>query len=300
MAARWLEVARRQHESARKILQREPTTQVFRAGDPVRRETEAFVHRWSVAGELERQATLATGCPGIVLYGRRRMGKSTVLRNLDGFLPKELGVVWLSMQSARAHASLPRLLATISERLGAAIPRFGSPQPGDLAAFEEVLATANEELERRERRLLVGLDEYEYLDRKIGEGVFPEDLLGSLRESIQHHRGLVWLFAGSHQITDLDHAPWTSYLVSVRTVEVPPFSAEETRLLLTEPLRHSSLFRDPGSRPSFEPGFWGEDGIDRVHAETGGWPHLVQLLAENLVDRVNDAGASEVTPKLFG
>ena len=38
-------------------------------------------------GELERQIMLSTGCPGIVLYGRRRTGKSTVLLNLSGFLP---------------------------------------------------------------------------------------------------------------------------------------------------------------------------------------------------------------------
>jgi hypothetical protein len=154
-------------------------------------------------------------------------------------------------------------------------------------------------LERRGRRLLIGLDEYEYLDRKIDAGVFPENLLGSLRESIQCHRRLVWLFAGSHAITELPHAPWTSYLVSVRTVEVPPFTAEETRLLLTEPLRHCRLFRDADRRPAFEPGFWGEGGIERVHAEAGGWPHLVQLVAESLVDRVNDTGASQVTPELF-
>ena len=48
-------------------------------------------------------------------------------------------------------------------------------------------------------------------------------------------------------------------------------------------MKHSRLFeRDESKRPRFEPGFWGEDGIARIQAETAGWPHLVQLLAERL------------------
>ncbi len=110
-----------------------------------------------------------------------------------------------------------------------------------------------------------------------------------LRESIQTHRRIVWLFAGSHAIEELTHAEWSSYLISARTVEVPAFTEAETRLLLTEPMKHSRLFeRDESKRPRFEPGFWGEDGIARIQAETAGWPHLVQLLAETAVDLCNE------------
>ena len=115
------------------------------------------------------------------------------------------------------------------------------------------------------------------------------DLLHMLRESIQTHRRIVWLFAGSHAIEELTHAEWPSYLISARTVEVPAFTEAETRLLLTEPMRHSRLFaRDESKRPHFESGFWGEDGIARIQAETAGWPHLVQLLAETAVDLCNE------------
>ena len=116
-------------------------------------------------------------------------------------------------------------------------------------------------------------------------------MLTLIRESIQSHRQLIWLFAGSHHISELKSAEWSSYLVSARTIELLPFDAAETALLLTEPLKFSPLWQpdDPG-RPRFEPGFWGEGGIERVHAEAGGWPHLVQLLAETAIDLFNDAG----------
>ena len=72
--------------------------------------------------------------------------------------------------------------------------------------------------------------------------------------------------------------------------------------MLTEPLRFSTLWPkdDPSRpRPSFSAEFWGPGGIERIHAEAAGWPHLVQLVAETIVDLLNDEGRREVNPKLF-
>jgi len=298
-ARQWLVIARRQLDVARTAATREPTRQVFRAGDPVNREREAFVLRGVIMGDIERQAMLATGCPGLLVYGRRRMGKSTLLRNLEGLLPPRVNVVSLSMQEARAFTSLPDLVRLIAQRVTAAVP--GSTKPtADLKGLQIFLDSTQRLLETGDHRLLLGIDEYENLDSKIGENVLPEDLLAVLRESIQTHRRIIWTFAGSHGIDELVHASWTSYLVSARTVEVTPFELAETRLLLTEPLKHSTLWRDAGTeRPRFEPGFWGDGGIERIHVEAGGWPHLVQLVAETVVDLVNDSGGAAVDDALL-
>ena len=146
---------------------------------------------------------------------------------------------------------------------------------------------------------MLAIDEYENIDAKIGEGVFPRDLLATFRELVQSHRRIVWLFAGSHAIEELA-ADWSSAFVSLRTVEVTPFSEAETRLLLTEPVRYSGLWEeDDPRRPRFAPGFWGEGGIERIHAETAGWPHLVQLVAETVVELVNLRGLKEASPGLL-
>ena len=63
----------------------------------------------SVLGQLERQVMLATGCPGLLIYGRRRMGKSTLLRNLDGFLPGSVRIASISMQNPAAFTSVSSL-----------------------------------------------------------------------------------------------------------------------------------------------------------------------------------------------
>ncbi|MGR9107377.1 MAG: hypothetical protein ACU843_10665 [Gammaproteobacteria bacterium] len=289
-AGQWLERAEEQYQGLRRILAREPRPQVFRAGDPVDRQQEAFIPRLEVIGEIDRQLSLATGCPGLILYGRRRMGKSTLLRNLDGFLPVSIRVGLLSMESPEASTSLAHWMEFVSRPVLAVFPENERPDiPRRLAEFFRVLGECNQGLETSQQRLLLALDEYEQLDWKLGEGVFPEDLLHTLRESIQTHRHIIWLFAGSHAIEELQHARWPSYLISTRTVEVPAFTEAETRMLLTEPMRHSRLFeRDERRRPRFDPGFWGEHGIERIQDETAGWPHLVQLLAETAVDLCND------------
>ena len=144
--------------------------------------------------------------------------------------------------------------------------------------------------------MVLALDEYEMLDEKLCEGVFSRDVLATLRESIQTHRRIIWAFSGNEDITELTGADWTSYLISVRTLTVPCFTPEETHLLLTEPLKHSAL-RDEDKQKSalFSKEFWGEDGIRRIHAESGGWPYFAQLIAETAVTLANEPAAGERT-----
>lgn len=174
---------------------------------------------------------------------------------------------------------------------------MATPVCGDLGSLFTWLGTLDAALASSDgRRVLLAIDEYENLDRKLGEEVFPRDLLDTIRESIQRHRRITWLFAGSHALSELEHAEWSSWFVSLRTVELLPFSEAETRLLLTEPMRHSELWQDDeASRPRFDAAFWGEGGIERIHHETAGWPHLVQLLAERAVYLVNLRGLRACT-----
>ena len=55
--------------------------------------------RMGAIGQVERQIALATGCPGLLIYGRRRMGKSTLIRNLDAFVPDTVRIASVSMQT---------------------------------------------------------------------------------------------------------------------------------------------------------------------------------------------------------
>ncbi len=300
-AEAWRRLAEAQYHEAVKAAKAEPAPQVFRAGDPVKSSAEAFVPRFRVLEELEGQVMLGSGCPGILLRGPRRMGKSSLLRNVSGFLPMEVGVAFVSLQSAKLFTSLGHLVGGLSEAIVEVLSsspgfvearkRLEGSRPADLPELARFLDECNGALESTGRRVILALDEYEMLDEKLREGVFTKDLLATIRESIQSHRRIIWAFSGNADITELTGADWTSYLISVRTLEVPVFSPEETHLLLTEPLKHSVLGEeDKANSALFWKEFWGEDGIALIHAESGGWPYFVQLIAETAVTLANESG----------
>lgn len=289
----WLAIARAEQDKTTLLVKAQPTRQVFRAGDPVERENEAFIPRYPVIESLDAQLMLATGCPGLLLYGRRRMGKSTLLRNLGGFIDASVVPAYFSMQDPAAFSTQTSFVKRLQAQLTTALPAVAAaPECSlELDGLYRFLGEVEAHLRAQNRRVLLACDEFEMIDQKIGEGVFSPDLLVLVRESVQNHRRIIWLFAGSHRIDELTHAKWPSYFVSLRTIEIPPFRRDETRLLLTKPLEHSPLHgaREDES-PRFDPAFWGESGIDFVHDQAGGWPHLVQLLAETAVDLANERG----------
>lgn len=297
-AEAWLVIADRQLVEAENQRGREQTPQLFRAGDPVRLDTEAFVERCEVIGALEHEIMAGPGCPGVLLYGRRRMGKSTIIRNLDGFLPEMVKTVVISMQNPAAFASESSLAGHLHEEIGKVYTGGTRPSqpPEGLSGIYEFFSGLDGTLARNGHRLLLCLDEFEEIDRCIGNGAFSPDLPAMLRESVQNHRRITWLFAGRHHFTELRNVRWSSYLVSLRTIEVPPFTQQETHLLLTEPLKYSRNTKAQEAGKFYGPHFWGEGGVERIHRETGGWPHLVQLVASTVVDICNRKGFDQASP----
>lgn len=229
----------------------------------------------------------------MILYGRRRMGKSTVLRNLSYFLPERSVLVALvSMQEPPASESTSSLIGLLDKEIRNVcgeryVSRSIAPS-ANLGDFFRLLVQVDRALEAKKERLIIAIDEYEVIGEKIRNRAIDIDLLATIRASIQSHPRLTWLFAGSHEITELDGVDWTSYLISARTIEVRPFSLAETTALLTDPLRHSPVYRaQPAKRPKFDPSSWGDHGIDRIHSEAGGWPFFVQLISETAVKLLN-------------
>lgn len=272
--------------------------QLFRAGDPVDRTQEAFVARADVLAELERQVLLSGGCPGLILYGRRRVGKTSILQGLEGLIPSSVLPLKISLQNPLAGSDVAHFCGHVLQCLAKRLGWSGDySDTADLPALMKGLARADEQLLKEEKRLLLALDEYELLDQRLADGSFPDDFLATVRESIQTHRRIIWLLAGSRHVTELAHPDWASYLISVRTVPVKMFTLPETTALLTNPLATSPLFTtDDPRRPRIKPEFWGDGGIEWIWSAAGGWPHLVQLLAEAAVDEVNDRAADAFNP----
>jgi type II secretory pathway predicted ATPase ExeA len=282
----WLQLAEGQLLEARQTLCREPAAPVFRAGDPVQQAEQAFLLREKPLAAIEGEVLRTQGGSGILLYGRRRLGKTTLLKNLPAALPNTVIHVHLDMQDPEVFASQESLLAALTlgiEHSWPMAPNF--PGHVSLAAFHQFLRACSDQLQAQSRQLLISIDEFERIDEKIGSGEMSEDLLVTLRNCMQTQQHIAWLFAGAHDLLELRHARWSSYFVGVRTVEMEPFSLQETRVLLTDPLR-SSPNSELRSNVNYSQ-FWGPGCVDRIHEQAGGWPQLVQAVAVNTVEICN-------------
>lgn len=299
-AENWKHIAVDRMEQEKYLIPGGRFQAVFRPGDAIKREIDAYVPRRGLLVDLEEQIHMASTSSGMVLVGRRRTGKSTLLENLEAQVRPKADVAVIAMQSAQAFTSVESFQTLVHSELAAKLPAIPPPAAGsDLRGFEALLAAADRELERTGRKLILAIDEYEAIDAKIAAGVFPEDLLALLRQSMRSHRRIFWIFAGSRSIEDLTGARWTSYFIGTRLLEMPLFELAETRELLTEPMRHSDLFQDSETRPRFASEFWGHEGIEKLHEEAGGWPYLIQLLAFHAVQLVNQEGRNGVDADLF-
>ena len=261
----------------------------------IRPDVSAFLRRNALLGEMERLLTQPGGGPGLLLYARKRMGKSTLLENLKPLVSGDLSVAYISMQSAEAFTSTNHWAAHVARISQKVCPEAQGLSPvNDLAELAAFLRELNERLTKAGRRLLIALDEYEVIDEKIGSGQLSADILMQIRAAIQHQRQIRWLVSGVHHFMEMKHGEWAATFTACQMVELRPFTEAETRELLTEPLKHARAF---GARPlpeqDFFRTFWRPGMIEAIHHESQGWPALVQGLAREVCRCCNNAKVLE-------
>lgn len=186
-------------------------------------EGDAFADR---EAEVERIAT-AFRSPGgkLVVYGERRLGKSSALvQAADAARSKKVCVAIASfatasdgseaaqrvLSAARAAigTSWREVLEGIGRTLKAGFEVTPSLEPDGQASFRfrfgveddrqpgkvlpDVLDALDDQLERRNHTLGLGLDEFQRIYQWGGE-----DAEWALRDAIQHHRSIAYVLAGS-------------------------------------------------------------------------------------------------------
>ncbi len=94
--------------------------------------------------------------------------------------------------------------------------------------FYEWLDKVEQALEQN--TALLALDEFEVLDNAIAKGRFDEqDVLGMLRNLIQHRPRFKVLLAGSHTIEEYQR--WASYLINVQVVHISQYGSVKAKIL---------------------------------------------------------------------
>jgi hypothetical protein len=291
VARKWREVAAaRLEEVARTEEAAGYVHNPFVFGQPIEEtETNLFVGRRDTVKEIEISLLGGEQKPALVLWGPRRMGKTSVLLQLPRLLGPEFVPVFVDMQAMRVRENIAAFFHSVTEAAAQALRRRGVEARGLRASDLETnpfsaFATWMEEVERGlggERYLLLCLDEFERLEASIREGRLPKELMDDIRHIMQHHPHIVVVLAGSHRPDEME-LNWPDALISTKMIRVSYLTEEEARQLITRPVPDFQISYAPGS-------------VARIIEVTRCQPYLVQAVCYELVNHLNLEERREAT-----
>nr|HID13835.1 ATP-binding protein [Anaerolineae bacterium] len=268
-------------ELAEEAEARQEIANPYIIGVPLTERQEIFVGRTDVGARIEG-LLLDRRRPPLLLYGQRRMGKTSLLNNLGRLLPSTIVPLFVDLQGPATQASdhagflynVARFIADSARRHGLALPRLPREALASdpFTRFDEWLDEVEGAL--GQSTALLALDEFETLDSAIAKGRFDEEaILGTLRHLIQHRPRFKVLLSGSHTLDELQR--WASYLINAQVVHISYLKEDEARRLIERPVRDFALRYEPRA-------------TRRVLDLTRGHPALVQLLCAEIVALKNE------------
>jgi hypothetical protein len=259
----------------------QPVANPYVAGNPV--TGRLFVGRDDILRELEELWLTRGQVDSVVLFGHRRMGKSSILKNLPARLdPTYNLVVQFNLQQIGRVRHTGELLHALALEMRDHLPANGPPSPAvpDQETFE---ANPNRAFSgwlkaiaplMAQRRFIVAIDEYELLEAAMAEGRIDASLTTYLRYVMQDNDWFVLVLAGLYTLEEKCHDYFNPLYGSIKARKVSFLSPAATRLLLCQPSEDFPLN-------------YTADTVEEVVRLSNGQPYLVQLIGQNLVTRFN-------------
>lgn len=248
-------------------------------GVPLTEQQEIFVGRTDIVARIE-QLLPDRRRPALLLYGQRRMGKTSLLRNLGRLLPRAVVPLFVDGQRIALASDYPDFLYNLAGEMGRSAQKQRGLQLPALSrenlalhpftGFNEWLDQVEEALQTQVYQVaLLALDEFEVLNSVLHKGRFDEtDVLSLLRHIIQHRPQFKVMLAGSHPLEEFQN--WASYLINVQVVKIEYLALAEARQLIELPVKDFVLRYEP-------------EATRRILEITRGHPALIQLLCYEIV-----------------
>jgi AAA+ ATPase superfamily predicted ATPase len=259
----------------------EPVANPYVAGNPV--TGDIFVGRTDILRRIE-ELWMAAKPPSLVIYGHRRMGKSSILLNLQGKLNKDTILIDFNMQRVGLVDNAAELLHNLAVRLYDALepsvratwaePEFAAFSSGNVySAFDRFLTQLDRY--RNGKRFAIAIDEFELIETQIEQGILEPRLLSYLLGILQTYPWLFFAFAGLHTLEEMTRNYWEPLFAKVTRISVSFLEPAAARQLITQPTPDFNLD-------------YAEDAIELIIQLTAGQPYLIQLICLRLVSYFND------------
>jgi hypothetical protein len=283
IAADWRRIVASQSQKlAEEAELRQEIDSPYIIGVPLTEQQEIFVGRADISARIE-QLLLDRRRPPLLLYGQRRVGKTSLLNNLGRLLPSTIIPLFVDLQGPASRARDDAgFLYNVARSIERSAPRqrdFVLPTLSRQALAADPFTRFEEWLDEIEAALadnlaLLMLDEFEVLAGALAGGRFDEEaVLGMLRHLIQHRARFKVLLSGSHTLGEFQR--WSSYLINVQVVHIGTLNEAEARQLIEWPVQNFALRYEPAASR-------------RVLDLTRGHPFLVQLLCAEIVALKNE------------
>ncbi len=258
-----------------------PVANPYVIGNPVR--GHLFVGREDILRELEELWAKEGQCSSVVLFGHRRMGKSSILQNLGDRFGAGTIIVNFNMENYGWAQNNGELLFNLALQL---YDSWRDSGHNDLAEPEEAqflnhnpYMVFNRFLTNLNRvvkgeRFIITVDEFEIIEEGINEGRFDSYLLRYWRGTFQNYPWFIMAFAGLHNLEEMRRDYWNPFYGSVKSIPVSFLSPNAARRLITQP--------DPNFAIDYE-----SEAVEKIIKLTNGQPYLVQLICHTLVTHFN-------------
>jgi len=282
-----------------------PVANPYVAGKPLGENSPMFFGRTEEIETIERAVAGDDGAV-VVVVGQRRTGKTSLLKQLvarlsggtagghapglrsgtyrpykaafidmqgllaadtDGFL-RELARPLMPYAAATASAGDSLAAGGPSTSLGTSklLPYGdgdGYVQTG-VEMVREVIANSGQ-------RIVLLLDEFDDIDRKVRSGRLEAAVLDQLRHLVQHNRNVSLVLSGTHRLEELGGELW-SFLLNLATYRrVGCLGREDAEQVLREPLARLGIVCEDAA-------------VARAVRLTGGHPYFLQLLGYRIVE----------------
>lgn len=236
--------------------------------------------------------------PPFCLTGERRMGKSSILRQLPVLMGSSFLPVFCDLHNPAAHASIAVFCASIAETIEEHLAakhisaekltrsRLEEAQAKNEVAvyteFDSWLKNIERVLEAHNLTLLLTFDEYENLEAFRQRGLLDLDLLLSWFRSIsQNSRRIALLFCGVKLVDEMG-PHWTKHFVNVARIKVSFLRPTDTLDLINRPVSAHSTHS-----------IFDEEVAEEIIRVTRCHPFLLQALCSKIVDNLNDTSEEQ-------
>jgi hypothetical protein len=257
-------------------------------GIPLNENQELFVGRMDIFERIER-LILNEQRPPLLLYGQRRMGKTSLLLNLGRILPDAIIPMYIDSQALGGVLDFSELFYGMVQQMNLAASRYrnlilptiqlDSLKESPFLAFLEWILELDLYLVQNNKIALWLIDEFETFNHWAEmKAVNIQELLNLFRHVVQHHPNIKVLFSGTHHLSEMES--WAGSLVNTQVIKIGCLKPEEAETLIQRPTRNFNL-----TYPQFV--------LDWILDLTGGHPHLIQLFCYELILLKNEQPTSQ-------